>query len=821
MLSLAQKCVCALVVCVLALCDTKAVGQCTPQWSSEFSPSGFVGTVTSLIEFDDGSGPALFAGGSFSFAPGGVPCRTVAKWDGNEWRDASVGMNNPDNASGVVRTMCIHDAGDGNGPGLYAGGNFWISRSGGHSFGVGRWDGTRWAGVGSGPGSLNQSIRSLVSFHTGGRQQLVAAGDFVSYGARTYRGFALWNGTTWEPAGSGLRRADGTAGIGMSLAVFDDGSGPRLYLGGQFETADGAVCANLARWTGVTFEPIGEGVRFSTGTGAFVRALRATTIGGPSLLVGGAFDRAGNQPVANAARYNGVEFSSLGNGLGPAGTSSNYVATFNEYGGAIYAGGIFASTNDGVVVNNLARLTNLIWQPVAPGAREGVFALHPCTLCNDAPLLIAGSYLYATWDGEQYHSLDRGRALSGSSYAGLVADLGGGSALYVAGNFSLAGLTRANRVAKWTGEEWEPLGTGFSCTSDRWPMVVYDDGTGKALYIASCGGIWRWDGSVWVLIPPEPRMTAYVEMAVFDRGDGPRLYVLGGHYDTSVSNNLYRLSSWDGREWRHIASAASLSFPRGNLTVVEHRGDNLPAGLYINASFRMFGSIVSNGLVRYNGYTLFPVGPADGVETSSGGDVAEMVVAGPLGGRGRSIYLGGSMYRVGGLPITNGLAGWDGTEWFQPSGDGAPALGQPSAMTVFDDGRGEAIYAAGSFSRATGEPTRTQLVRYGASGYEVVAEDFALSYNLRAMVPMGTGRDRAIFFLGNLSTFNGQPAGNIVRLDLCPGCPADWDQNGVLNTNDFFRFVEALLSGYADLNRDGVTNTQDYFDFLTSFFQGC
>ncbi|MFH0982846.1 MAG: hypothetical protein V2A79_15090, partial [Planctomycetota bacterium] len=65
--------------------------------------------------FDDGTGPALYAGGYFTWA-GDVPANSIAKWNGTQWSALGSGMNR------YVHALTVFD--DGTGPALYAGGSF-------------------------------------------------------------------------------------------------------------------------------------------------------------------------------------------------------------------------------------------------------------------------------------------------------------------------------------------------------------------------------------------------------------------------------------------------------------------------------------------------------------------------------------------------------------------------------------------------------------------------------------------------------------------------------------------------------------------------
>jgi hypothetical protein len=60
--------------------------------------------------YDDGNGPALYAGGLFETA-GGVPVDRIAKWDGSDWSPLVGGFLH--GVSGVVHSFAVHDFGGG------------------------------------------------------------------------------------------------------------------------------------------------------------------------------------------------------------------------------------------------------------------------------------------------------------------------------------------------------------------------------------------------------------------------------------------------------------------------------------------------------------------------------------------------------------------------------------------------------------------------------------------------------------------------------------------------------------------------------------
>ena len=131
-----------------------AAGQsCMPRWTGDFSSGGPDDDVTCMATYDDGSGPALYIGGSFH-AVGSLRSRGVAKWNGTAWQPL------PGNAPWpYVNSMVVFD--DGHGPGLYVADG-----------GLLRWDRNGWQRI-----TENGALRDI-QLLGGAREALMARGGF-------------------------------------------------------------------------------------------------------------------------------------------------------------------------------------------------------------------------------------------------------------------------------------------------------------------------------------------------------------------------------------------------------------------------------------------------------------------------------------------------------------------------------------------------------------------------------------------------------------------------------------------------------------------
>jgi hypothetical protein len=581
-----------------------------------------VGPVDVLAVHDDGSGPALYAGGEFG-AIDGLPAAHVARWDGAQWSALGTGTD------ARVRALAGFD--DGSGPALYAGGDF--TSAGGSDVGyVARWQGGAWSTIGSFPDlGVGAPVHVLAVVDDGSGASLLAGGDFVSTGLEPADHVARWTGVTWEgltPDGSGPH------GPVLALASFGNGSGdPWLVAGGRFAKAgDDVVVDDVARYGDGAWSALGRGVDSS------ILALAAWDDGGgTALYAGGWLETAGEVPLANIGRWDGDGWSPLGEGIDPDGPAVQALAVWDDGNGeALYAGGGF-DVAGGQSAHGVARWDGDAWSALGTGIEHHVYSL-------------------ATWDD------------------------GTGPALYAAGLFDEAGGVPANNIARWDGVAWSPLGAGTS--QSVYVLATYDDGQGEALYAAGtfqqAGGspakfVARWDGSGWS--PLGAGLDGQVDaLAVYDDGGGPALYA-GGWFATAGGVPAPRLARWDGAAWS--APGVTLDASAGHVKGLATFDDGSGPALVVAGALRLVAHGSSwHGLARWDGVAWTPL-------AGEVGTVHTMLGAAIEGAGGPALYAGGTFGSLGRsrdsylarwMPAPSRVAAAGQTASGAPAPDGRPAL---------------------------------------------------------------------------------------------------------------------------------------------------
>jgi hypothetical protein len=182
--------------------------------------------------------------------------------------------------------------------------------------GVNKFNGTRRATLG---GNVYASPHCFVVMGEGASRKLVLGGSLGNAAGSQVAGLAAWNGSSWSGLGGsgwGVFKSTGVAGTVHCAKLWDDGSGEKLWVGGQFVQMGGNTAAlrspaqNIACWDAVNgwSTPTAGGI---TGLAQFgfyngVETMAVFDLDGPggrppSLVVAGLFTGAGGVPVSNFA----------------------------------------------------------------------------------------------------------------------------------------------------------------------------------------------------------------------------------------------------------------------------------------------------------------------------------------------------------------------------------------------------------------------------------------------------------------------------------------------------------------------------------------
>ena len=209
------------------------------KWNGEWWSSvggGFADYgVYSIVEFDGD----VYACGKFNQLSSSPPPKFVARWDGVSWSQVGdIGAPFGE----IVFDLIVFD--DGSGPALYAATTFPV----GDDSRVAKWNGEDWTPVGG--NIVGEDIRVRVERFAVFEGDLYACGNFEQTDEQPgTAGIARWDGERWVSVGGGITSGDAEERL-YTMEVFDDGSGPALYVAGEMTSMGGVAVSNLAKWDG-------------------------------------------------------------------------------------------------------------------------------------------------------------------------------------------------------------------------------------------------------------------------------------------------------------------------------------------------------------------------------------------------------------------------------------------------------------------------------------------------------------------------------------------------------------------------------------------
>ncbi|MBK7644633.1 MAG: hypothetical protein IPJ19_16595 [Planctomycetes bacterium] len=665
---------------------------------------GLQGTVRALAVYDSGSGPQLYAGGSFTLNGSAV---NIVCWNGSAWAALAGGVNRQ------VWALTVHD--DGTGPALIVGGEFWQANDFPTNTAVnhvGRWNGSAWSPLWTGVGgymSGSDFVYSLRSYDdgSGSGAQLYAGGYFSNVGSNTQHAIARWDGANWLQLGPGLASSSTV----HDMVVYDDGSGagPRLALAGYLKLAGSSTVWPLAFWDGTSWSTQSG---FSAGDTATCLCVHDDGTGS-ALFVGGRLGLAGPSAL-RIVRWDGAtSLTAIADSLDLMPSS---LGTFDPgTGPRLVACGYFSRV-DGLQALHCASWTPSGWSRIANGqglaGRPNAFALFDDGSGSGADLYAAGESNYPGsagrvrhWDGAEW--TDVGADFGGPVLALASFDDGSGRALYAAGRSATSG----NFASRWNGSAWQSIPAPLRTVQC---FAVHDDllGGGPALYAGALDPdpftvaptvVWRWSSGAWVPLPNPGDLVA--SLCSFDDGHGPALFAGG-----NLTGGL--VMRWDGASWTSIGSTSGW----GAVSALIVFDDGSGPALYAGGEFTSMNGVPALRITRWNGTQWSAVGGGFNAK------VTALCAFNEGFGAGAYLVAGGSFSSSQGTALAS-IARWNGSSWLAMDGDlsGTAYSGSPTevfALATFDDGRGSGrdLYAAGNFLAAGAAPASFSAKWEGCGG---------------------------------------------------------------------------------------------------------
>lgn len=432
-------------------------------------------------------------------------------------------------------------------------------------------------------------------------------------------------------------------------------------------------------------------------------------------------------------------------------------------------------------------------------------------------------------------AFENSSSVSGMVRALTVFDDGSSApALYAGGDFATAGGQTVNRIAKWDGSSWMPLGSGMN----QWvsALAVFDDGSGPALYAGGgfdmagdvpANHIARWDGSEWSPLGSGVDGAVFA-LAVFDdgSGSGPALYA-AGDFMNAGGEPASRIAKWDGTSWSPLGSGVTGRVL--SLAVFDDGSGSGPA-LYVGGAFSSAGDVTASRIARWDGSTWSSLGSGIGGIGFPVAVIALSVFDGGCPGDA-SLYAGGSFTTAGGLSADQ-IARWDGSSWSpldnqsggERSGEDIDVI---HALAVFDDGSeaGPELYVAGEISAAGGVSVNN-IVRWDGASWRPLQS--GLDGPVAALTVLDEDFEGGSGALWAGGSFAESPAGesNLAKWQGCPEVEpvrGDLNGDGVVDVSDLLILLSAwgpcatLFDCTADLNGDGLVDVADLLILLTNW----
>ncbi len=156
--------------------------------------------------------------------------------------------------------------------------------------------------------------------------------------------------------------------------IYFDSTWNKLLVGGRFEFAGDSIAKSIATWDGTKWEPVGSGVdAMDLGSGFRVRNFVRYN---NQLYVGGNFSKAGNKSTGGFAVWNGTDWDSVGSG------KPGLVRDMVTFKNKLYVAGYITEIADLNNVHGVAKFDGTTWSKLPQLSVNNDYVASLCVFNN-------------------------------------------------------------------------------------------------------------------------------------------------------------------------------------------------------------------------------------------------------------------------------------------------------------------------------------------------------------------------------------------------------------------------------------------------------
>ena len=366
---------------------------CDPQWEVVLGNPGISsGDISTIVEWDAGNGPRLFVGGSAQ-SIGGTSSSFIAAFDSNvqEWQGLGSGIVSGSQPAYVSK---VFSCGPGFGNKLLVGGQFASAGGIEGTRNLAFWDGGQWSSTGADFSEKDAVTFDMFAADFGDGPKMFLAGNWQCIGGVQVGGLACFDGESFSPWGIG----DGVGSLGGEDSYVKDlehwitAESNAIYACGKFQTVDNAKATNVARYNLLTstWESVGVPLTFADPSKGLTNFAKFDDGSGEALYVaGGSFQIAGDPNFYSVAKWDGNDWTGVGQSLG--GQVLSLAVWFDGNERNLYLCG-----TELVAVNYFAKLVDGTWRSALSGVNNPSVNGSEASACELYPwgrrLVIGGDF---------------------------------------------------------------------------------------------------------------------------------------------------------------------------------------------------------------------------------------------------------------------------------------------------------------------------------------------------------------------------------------------------------------------------------------------